>query len=230
MTAIYIILGIVLFFALILSLRIKLFIRLTDELRVRAGLGPVILTVVPSKKKKVDIRDFTYKKHQKRLEKDKKIAQRKAEKKAERDAKKQKAKEIKKQAEEAASATESESPKKLAAVFDILSFIFEEFPKLASYIKTEINMLNITVGGKDAAETAKKYGVICTITSCLVELLDNKTSLKKIKPNSISVNADFLSEKTAFRLDIGIKLSLFSILRVGVHTLKWMIASKLKKQ
>ena len=44
----YILLGIVLLLALIFSLRIKVYIRLEDELRVRAGLGPVVLTVVPS--------------------------------------------------------------------------------------------------------------------------------------------------------------------------------------
>ncbi len=67
MTAILVILCIVLFFALIFSLRIKLFIRLTDSLLVRAGLGPVIFTLVPQKKKKIKISDFTYKKHQKRI-------------------------------------------------------------------------------------------------------------------------------------------------------------------
>jgi len=47
MIALYIILGIVLFFALIFSLKIKVYLRLEDELRVRAGVGPVVLTLVP---------------------------------------------------------------------------------------------------------------------------------------------------------------------------------------
>ena len=71
MIALYIILGIVLFFALIFSLKIKVYLRLEDELRVRAGVGPVVLTLVPSKPKKpLNEKDFTREKHEKRLEKD----------------------------------------------------------------------------------------------------------------------------------------------------------------
>ena len=68
MIALYIILGIVLFFALIFSLKIKVYLRLEDELRVRAGVGPVVLTLVPSKPKKpLNAKDFTREKHEKRL-------------------------------------------------------------------------------------------------------------------------------------------------------------------
>ena len=51
MTALYILLGIVLFFALLFSVKLKVYVRLTDALRVKAGLGPVLLTLVPKKKK-----------------------------------------------------------------------------------------------------------------------------------------------------------------------------------
>ena len=53
MIALYILLGIVLFFALLFSMKIKVYVRLTDELRLRAGFGPVLLTLVPKKKKAV---------------------------------------------------------------------------------------------------------------------------------------------------------------------------------
>ena len=96
-------------------------------------------------------------------------------------------------------------------------------------MKTEIRMLHISVGGEDAAECAKKYGVTCALTSLLIELIENKTSLKKINANSVSVTADFLSEKTRIMLDISLKISIFSIFRVGVHTLKWLISQKIKQ-
>ena len=67
MTALYIILAIVLFFALLLSLRVQLYIRQTDELRLRAGVGPVVITLSPKKEKKIKLSDFTPKKHAKRL-------------------------------------------------------------------------------------------------------------------------------------------------------------------
>ena len=70
MIALYIILGIVLFFALLFSMKIKFYVRLTDELRIRAGFGPVLLTLVPKKKRAVRAEDFTFKKHEKRLKKE----------------------------------------------------------------------------------------------------------------------------------------------------------------
>ena len=85
-----------------------------------------------------------------------------------------------------------------------------------------------SVGGKDAADCAKKYGAICALTSCLIELLDNKTVLKKMRQDAVSVNADFLSEKTNIQIDVSLKISIFSIFRVGLHTLKWLISQKVK--
>ncbi|MBE6599277.1 MAG: hypothetical protein E7638_07545, partial [Ruminococcaceae bacterium] len=70
MTALIIIGIIVLFFSVLFSLNLKLDIAMLDSLTVRAGLGPFWITVHPQKKKTVDPRDFTWKKHQKRLKKD----------------------------------------------------------------------------------------------------------------------------------------------------------------
>ena len=223
MTALYIILAIVLFFALILSLRVQLYIRQTDEFRLRAGVGPVVITLSPKKKKKVRLSDFTPKKHAKRLLCDKK----KAEKKAAKSENKKKNK-LSDKVKEAEKTSSGSGDGKISAVIEIVKFIFEEFPRLASYLRTEIRMFSVTVGGKDAADCATKYGVISALTSCLIELLDNKTKLKKVKPNTVSVNADFLSEKTSIMLDISLKISIFSILKVGAHTLKWLISQKLK--
>ncbi len=226
MTALYIILAIVLFFALILSLRAKVFITQTDTLRLRFGVGPVILTLIPQKRKNVKISDFTYKKHKKRLLAEKKKAARKAEK-AKKNKKHDKLSGEIKKAEEQSGGSAGD---KLSAVLEIVKFIFEEFPRLASYLKTEIRLLKISVGGDDAAGIAEKYGAVCALTSCLIELIDNKTSLKRMREDSVSVTADFLSEKTVIMIDISLKISIFSILRVGFHTLKWFISQKISKK
>ena len=68
----------VLIIALILSLRVKVFLRLEDVLTLRAGLGPVVLRILPKKQKEIDLRDFTYEKHQKRLKKEQKKKSNKA--------------------------------------------------------------------------------------------------------------------------------------------------------
>lgn len=228
MTALYIILAIVLFFALILSLRVQLYIRQTDELRLRAGVGPVVITLSPKKEKKIKLSDFTPKKHAKRLLKDKKKAEKKAAKTTLKSEKK-KQNALSAEVKKAEDAAHGDAASKISGVIEIIKFIFEEFPRLASYLRTEIKMLSITVGGKDAADCAKKYGAICALTSCLIELLDNKTVLKKMRQDAVSVNADFLSEKTKIQIDVSLKISIFSIFRVGLHTLKWLISQKVKK-
>ncbi len=230
----YIILGIFAFLGIILSMRLKIYIRMTDVFGLRAGLGPIVLTLAPSKPKKpIDLADFTYEKHQKRLKKERLKAQKKSEKAEKKKQAKALAKEAEKTAQEEAAASETgEEVKKftLDAILDIVEFVLEELPRFASYIHTEIRMLDITVGGKDAADCAKKYGILAQSMSYLLELLDNGTAMKPIKPGTVTVNADFLSTKTVYKMDIRIRLRLFSIVRVGFHTLVWFIKSKIKNR
>ena len=235
----YIFLGIILLLALILSLRAKVYIRLDEELRVRAGLGPIVLTVVPSKPKKpLREEDFTYEKHQKRLENDRIRAEKKAAKKAaDKAAKKAKAAEKKKQAakltteaEEAANnPDESRASDKITTILSLVSFGVGELGKLASWLHTDIKRLDITVGGPDAAAVALNYGRISAAAALLIELLDHKTALKSRPKREVAVRADFLAEKTAFRVDMSFKLRLVSFLRIGIHALVWFIRLKISQ-
>lgn len=230
MIVLYILLGIVLFFALLFSFHIKVFLKLEDELRLRVGFGPVVITVSPKKEKKVKISDFTYKKHKKRLEKERKKALKKSAKQAEKAEKKRQAKLLKKEAEAAAKATEEAAAgNKLGSILALIRFVLSELPVFASYIKINIKKLHITVGGKDADKIARSYGTISALAANLVELLKNKTAMKPIPSGAVNVLADFIAEKTSYKLDISFKLRLFSIIRVGWHTLKWFISQKIKE-
>ena len=234
----YILLGIVLLLALIFSLRVKVYIRLEDELKVRAGLGPVVLTVVPSKPKKpLNEKDYTYKKHQKRLENDRAQALKKAEKKAAKKAKKEaqaadkkKAQKLAKEAEEAAAnPDESRASDKLETILSLVSFGVGELGRLASWLHTDIKKLDITVGGPDAAAVALNYGRISAAAALLIELLDHRTALKKRPKREVDVRADFLAEKTVFKVDMSFKLRLVSFLRIGIHALVWFIRLKISQ-
>lgn len=230
MIVLYILLGIILLIAFILSLHIKVIVKLEDEFVLRVGLGPVIITLSPKKKKKVKASDFTYKKHRKRLQDDAKKAKKKSLKKAEKEEKKRKAKLLKKEAETAAQTTEeAASGNKLGTILELIKFVLSELPVFASYIKTDVRKLWITVGGADADVTARSYGVISGIVANLMELVKNKTQLRPIRSNSISVLADFTAEKTLYKLDLYFRLRLFSIVKVGWHTLKWFISQKIKE-
>ena len=229
----YILLGILVLIGVILSLRLKIYIRLTDAFELRAGLGPVVLTLAPSKPRKpVDLADFTYEKHQKRLAKERAKALKKSEKAEKKRQAKALAKEAEQTAKEEAAAEENgEEVKKfsLESVLAIIEFVLEEFPRLTSRIHTEVRLLDITVAGKDAADCAKKYGIIAQMTSYLLEILDNGTSMKPLKPGTVAVNADFLAAKTVYRLDIRIRLRLFDVVCTGVRALVWYVKSKMKK-
>ena len=238
MIALYIILGIVLFFALIFSLKIKVYLRLEDELRVRAGVGPVVLTLVPSKPKKpLREKDFTREKHEKRLEKDRAEARKKAEKaarkKAEKAEKDRRKKEAAKLAEAAKTAAdnpdESNAASKIETILALVEFVLGELPKLASYFHTDIRRLDITVGGPDAAAVALNYGRICAASSLLLELLRNKTALRPRTNRDIAVRADFCAEKTVFRVDLSLKIRIFSFIRIGWHALVWFIGQKIEE-
>ena len=84
------------------------------------------------------------------------------------------------------------------------------------------------VGGNDAAKIALDYGKLEAAVSLLMELLDNKTRLSKIKEGTVLVYADFLAEKTTVELDISVKISGFSIVGLALSSLVWLIKSKFK--
>ena len=226
MIFLYILLGILLFFALIFWMKIKVFIRLDGEMKVRAGYGPVVLTLVP-KKKAVKLKDFSYQKHQKRLRADEEKAAKKAEKEKAKEAaksdKKKEAEDIRKKAE----TVEEESDEgKLGFILDLVKFALGEAAAFPQYIESNVRMLDITVGSPEAADTAIKYGKLSAAVSLLLELLQNKTAMKIKKDAVINVTPDFTAPKTTFRVDLDIRIRLFSFVRVGWHALVWFIKRK----
>ena len=233
MIAMYIILGIILLIALILSIRAKLNIRLDGGLTVKGGAGPVILTLFPKKERLKDrkrprLSAFSYKKHQRRLKREAKKEEQKAAKKAAKKLKKKRSQisdEVKKTSKKA----EKSLPEKLDGIFELVSFILDEFPRLASYIHTDVREMKINVASGDAAKTAELYGGGCALSSALLELLDCRTKMKKTADGAVAVNADFFGEKTSAVIDISMMISLFSVVRVGWHTLKWFIGQKIRE-
>ncbi len=225
MTALVILLCIVAFFAIILSFHIKLYVIAGSDMetRLKAGVGPVVLTLAPKKKKEVRLSDFTYEKHQKRLEKEKAASLKKQLKKS-----KSKSK-TKKIEEKANSVDEDSTPEvKLFSVFDIIEFVLDEFPRLASYIKIRLRSLKIVIGGDDAAKIAETYGAVQAVVSLFIEFLEHKTDLYKISEGEVTVYSDFLLEKTKFEINISLKISLFSILRTGICSVAWLVRMKIR--
>ena len=55
MIVLYILLGIILFFALLFSLHLKFYLNISDVVTIHAGIGPVVLKLAP-KKEPLDIK------------------------------------------------------------------------------------------------------------------------------------------------------------------------------
>lgn len=234
MVGLYILLGIVLFFALVLSLRARIRITLDERFTLRAGLGPVMLTIIPKKEKKQGrkppkLSDFSYKKHLKRLEKDRRAEEKKSAKERAKQEKKlaKKAKSIADKASETAERKKSVVDK-LSDVFALVRFILNELSRLASYIHTDVRRLSITVGSPDAAKTAEIYGAVSAASFALLELLGAKTAMKPMLDGAVAVKADFLACEMSVSLDIRMSVSIFSVVRVGFHALGWFIGQKLR--
>lgn len=228
-----ILLGIVLFFVLLGAVPLRIRIRLEEEFSLFAGIGPLVLFRIPKKEKPVKLRDFTYKKHQKRLKKEKAARLKKAQKKKENAAKKQAKKEQKKTAAEKAKELEKtaenagKKENKLEGILDIVSCVLDGLSGLFGGFKCRIYHLDITAGGKEAADVAKTFGILSQSLALLLEFLDNKTRFVRPKENTVAIRADFLSPKTKVKADFYLQIRIGQIMGtvfgIGFNIIKTMI-------
>lgn len=217
---------------ILLSLNLKLYLKISDTATVvRAGIGPIVLKLIPQRKKKIKLKDYTYKSFHKRLEKEKKKAEKKKNKKNKKKlaAEKKKNSELKQKAAEVSDSSKS-GEEKLFSVSSIIELVTTEFPKLSSRLHINIKKLSVTVGGDDAANIAITYGRLEAVIGAMLALLDENTTLKPLNDGAVSVQADFLSPKTKTELDISVKISVLSILKTAFAALVWLIKSKSSSQ
>ncbi|MBR4961494.1 MAG: hypothetical protein IKY52_11410 [Clostridia bacterium] len=214
-----ILLGIVLFCVLLGAIPLRVRIRLEEEFTVLAGIGPLVLFRIPKKKKPVNLRDFTYRKHQKRLRREQAARLKKKQKKLESSARKEQKKQKKHEASEKAAELEkttaaaNKNENKLAAILDIVSCVLDGLPKLFGGFKCRIYRLDVTAGGREAADAAKNFAVLSQSMAYLLEFLDNKTRFVLPKPGTVAVRVDFLREKTHVEGDLYLQIRVGQILR-----------------
>ena len=201
--------GIVLFFVLLGVIPLRLRIRLEEQFGLSAGIGPLVLFRTPGKPAPVDLRDFTYEKHRKRLEKEKAARLKKKLKKQKNNDKKQqkknaaadKANEIKEAAKQS-----GKKENKLEAILSLVRCVLDGLPGLLGGFKCRIYRLDVTVGGKEAADTAKNFALYSQSLAYLLEFLDNKTRFVRPKEETIAIRADFLAEKTQVKADFYLQI------------------------
>lgn len=211
-TALFIIGGIVLLFALIGAIRIEAVIQYAEEFGLRLRVAGIPITLVPGKKKKVKLKDYSVKARKKYDEKQAKKQKAKAEKAAAK--KKKKAEQKAKKAEEKKAQKASGKPKKkgmsipdiLTLVLNVLKILFGRFGK---HIRIRIARLHVAIGSEDAAKTAILYGAVSQTVCYIAYLLDSTSTLRYPARSDVDIRADYLSEKISCNLEIGVSIKVW---------------------
>ncbi len=174
----YILLGIALLIGLILSLRINLHIIYEDNLKVYLRILFIRLEILPNTSKV-----FGFNKQKK------------------------KKKELPVRVVKDIKDADSTSPSvldKLNSIREIISILSEAFH---NHLHVKFSKIHIRVATGDAAKTAILYGAVSTAVACIIDMIDDIANLKPLKESSVSVEPDFLSEKTDIKLNIVLYMS-----------------------
>ena len=203
MIGLYILLGIVAFFAFLLSLKANVRLEFNEELILSVSVLGIKIKILPGKEPKpINYKDYTYDKHQKRLLQKKLAAQKKAEKKkVKAEAKKKKKAERKAETKEQKKARRNQPKRSISDWINIavgvLAVFFEKFTR---HFHIKVARLKVKVATGDAASTAIMYGVTIQSVAYVIELLQRITNVDGLEKADISVEPDYLSEKTSLDL------------------------------
>lgn len=100
---------------------------------------------------------------------------------------------------------------KLRSIRDILSIMSESFHK---HLHVKLSKINVQVATGDAAKTAILYGAVSTAVACIIDIIDSIANLKSLKKSSVSVEPDFLSDKTHLDIKIHLYISIGGAIKV----------------
>lgn len=220
--ALYIIGGILLFFAFIASLRAEVLIAYSDEFALTVRVLGIPIKILPKKNKKVKISAYSRKNRAKYEAAQKEKAIKKAKKNAEKKQKKEAAK-AKKKADKAAGKAKPKKP--ITDIIDmILDLVGVAVGRFGKHLRIRIARLHIGVATGDAASTAILYGAIAPAVACIAAYLDSTSTLRYPAKTDVDIHADYLSEKTVVDIEIGFSIcvwQLFDILfRTGFRLVK----------
>ncbi len=205
-------LAILLLLLFILCVKIKIDLRYGDGVFVRVRVLFFRFTVTPRRKKPVNIKKFTYKKHQKRLEQERE---------------KEKAKALadeKKAKDKAAEKLKPPEPKKkgapLMAYVRMGLYLAKRIPpRLFRCFSFDFRRLVIGVGTGDAAKTAVRYGYISQTVSYLLCFLQKGARLSRRSWKRTAVYADFINSGIKAEVDMTVSVRLIRFIPFGIFSL-----------
>ncbi len=241
MTALIVIGCILLFFWLIGMLRANVTLAYDGQVTVKIRVLFVSIPITPKKQKKPpNPNKYSPEKYRKMLEKAAKKAEKKQQK-SDRKAEKKKKKNtdpdttLVKVGASKSGAAKGGKKKKKKSVSDILGLVGQVlgalqglFKSFGKHLRIEAVRMKITVASEDAAKTALLYGAVCQSVAYLVEILSAITNFKAKHREKISVEADFLSEKSTADIHLVFRLRVWHVFAMLFAALFGFIRKKLQ--
>jgi len=225
MNGLWILFGITVFFLLLFFLPISIKIGYKDDVSLSAGIPGIYFPILPAKKKKINLKKFSYKKHRKRLLKEKEAKEQKKLndlKKAQKKKDAAKAKKIEK-GKKLPPPEPSDEPPIVRVILPLVRGILDHF---FGRIQFKILRMNITVGGSDAAQTALLYGAISQGAAYLLELISQKTKFRRARNTYVQIVPDFLLDKIKADVLIIFRLRLIDLISTGLKFLVRFLKEK----
>ncbi len=220
MTALYIILGIIAFFVILLSIKIAVTVHYEDDIALSVKWLFLNIKILPAKHKD---------EHKKKPKKEKKKKEKKEEPKEESEI----IKEPKKKKKGDNMFVRFYKNRGVSGVVQLIKDAVKAlggmFGRIFRAFKIEELYIAMSVGGGDSAETAIQYGKICSAAFPAMGLLVNKMKIKKY---SIDISPDFIYGKTEAKLHTKISLrpiKLINAVFVLVFELLFKVVFKLLK-
>ena len=184
MTALYVILGIIAFFVIILSVKVKVTVHYEDDIALSVGWLFLKFNILPQKEKTEKAKKEKKKKEKKEKPKDESEVVPEPKK------KKQDNMFVRFYRNRGVSGV-------VQLLKDAANAIGGMFGRIGRAFLFEELFISLTVGAGDSAETAIKYGKVCAGAFPAMGLLVNKMRIRKY---NLEINPDFIYGKTEARL------------------------------
>ena len=211
MIALYIIAAILLLLLLVTFLPVTLTVKYREGLSAEISVLAIKRRLYPKEKKKIRVSDYS----KKNIEKHRKKA---LKKRLKAEKKRQKKQKPQNSGAPAPSAKKRGLVESIELIKELLSVLI---PNTAKRVKIKATKIIINVATDDAAKTALLFPAVNGAVLGLVTYLDDASKFRGLDRSSISVNADFVSQKTTADIDISFSLR-------GKHILEILFATALK--
>lgn len=102
-------------------------------------------------------------------------------------------------------------------IFAFLGQVFEHLKVLFRFVWFKNVNLNLSVAGEDAAQTAIKYGAVCSVVYPVLSFFD---SIANVKYKRINVQSNFDSKESEFDFSLDINLQILVLIIAGFKIYK----------